>query len=118
MYDKAVLKSSAQTSGVGSAGGTKSEQRLVTKALDEAIRMTQLRLRVRNLTEFHLSESSDKALSVKHAYQMKLRDPEGLSALLFQGSGREPKRANGARRPRRYLQKILVPNKHTCKWKK
>ena len=57
-------------------------------------------------------------LSAKLAYQAeKKRDPEGLSASPF-GEWEEPKKANGTRRPRRYLQKILVQHKHIYKHEK
>ena len=57
-------------------------------------------------------------LSAKFTYQEEQkRDPEGLSTPLS-GSEQESKRANGARRPRRYLQKILVLHKHTYKHEK
>ena len=67
---------SAQTSGASNARGTNNEQYLITKAFSGAIGMTQLKLRVQNLVEFRLSESSDKALSAKYAYQAKSRDCE------------------------------------------
>jgi len=98
--------------------GEDSEKCLITKALGGTTEMTQLKMRIWNPTEFHLGESSDKALSSKHAYQAEQkRDPEGLSAPLS-GSGREPKRANGVRKSRRNLQKILVPHEHTYKQEK
>ena len=62
-----MLRLSAQTSGASSVGGTNNEQCLVTKALGGATGMTRLRLGVENPAEFHLSESSDKALSAKLA---------------------------------------------------
>jgi len=62
-----------------------------------------------------LGEFHGKTLSAKLAHQAEQkRDPEDLSAPLS-GSEKKPKRANGARRPRRYLQKILVSQKHTYK---
>ena len=67
-----------------------SNQCLITRALDGAIGMNQFRRRVKNPAKFYLDESSDKAQSAKHAYQAELERPDGLSALLFQGSGREP----------------------------
>jgi len=39
---------------------------------------------------FHLDESSDKELSVKHAYHAKHERPDGISTLLFRGSERQP----------------------------
>jgi len=71
-----VLRLSAQTSGASSAGDTNSKQYLVTKELGGATEMTWLKLRVRNPTEFRLSESSDKMLSGKYANQAKSRDRE------------------------------------------
>jgi len=56
-------------------GGTDNEQCLITKVLGRATGMTRLKLQVKNLTVFCLGESSDKALSVKHAYQAELKDP-------------------------------------------
>jgi len=41
------------------AGGTISEQYLITKALSRATGMTRLRLWVWNPAEFHLNESSE-----------------------------------------------------------
>ena len=35
---------------------------------------TQLKVRVENPAASHLDESSDKALSAKHAYQAELKD--------------------------------------------
>jgi len=52
--------------------------------------MTRLKRRVQNLTEFRLDESSGKALSAKHAYQAEHERSDGLSALLFRGSGGSP----------------------------
>jgi len=74
-----VLELSAQSSGANSAGGTNSEQCLVTKALGKVTEMTWLKLLVRNPAEFRLSESSDKAMSAKYAYQAKLERPRTLN---------------------------------------
>ena len=52
--------------------------------------MTRLKVRVENPAASRLNESSDKALSAKHAYQAELKKPDGLNALLFRDSGREP----------------------------
>ena len=52
--------------------------------------MTRLKRQVQNPAEFCLDESSGKALSAKHAYQAEHERPDGLSTLLFRGSGREP----------------------------
>ena len=84
-----MLQLSAQTSDASSVGGTNNEQCLITKTLGGATGMTQLRLRVKNLAEFRLSESSDKALSVKYANQAKPRDRDRLKRTL---SGSEHKR--------------------------
>jgi len=42
------------------------------------------------LAEFHLDESSGKALSAKHAYQVKLKDLTVYAHFSFRGCGREP----------------------------
>jgi len=42
------------------------------------------------LVEFRLGESSDKALSAKHAYQAEHERLDGLCILLFRESGQEP----------------------------
>jgi len=49
--------------------------------------MTRLRGRVLNSAEFRLDESSVKALTAKNAYQAEHERLDGLSALLFRGSG-------------------------------
>ena len=45
-----------------------------TGAPGEVIGMTRHKVRVENLTTFRLDESSDKALSTEHAYQVELKD--------------------------------------------
>ena len=86
---------------LSTAGGENNEQCLITKVLGGATGATRLKSKFEIGLEFRLGESNDKALSAEHIYQVEPRDPKGLSALLFRGSGREPKRANGDRRPRR-----------------
>ena len=51
--------------------------------------MTRLKVRVENLAASLLDKSSGKALSARYAYQAEHERPDGLSALLFRGSGRE-----------------------------
>jgi len=78
------------------------EQCLVIKALGRTTGMTRLKMRVENSATSRLGESSDKALSAKHAYQAEHERRDGLSTLLFRGSGRENPRArvrSGSRRP-------------------
>ena len=53
---------------LSSAGGTDSEQYLTLECLTELLEWLQ------NPAEFRLDESSVKALSAKHAYQVELRD--------------------------------------------
>jgi len=43
--------------------------------LDRVTRTTQFKMRVENLAASLLGESSDKALSAKHAYQAMLKQP-------------------------------------------
>ena len=45
-----------------------------TRAPGEVTGTTRLKMRVENLAASRLDESSGKALSVKHAYQAKLKD--------------------------------------------
>ena len=45
-----------------------------TRALGEVTGMTRLKVRVENPTASCLDESSGKALSAKHAYQVELKD--------------------------------------------
>jgi len=52
---------------------------------------TRLKVRVENQAASRLDESSGKALSAKYAYLGGAERPDGLSALLFRGSGREPR---------------------------
>jgi len=49
--------------------------------------MTRLRLRVENLAEFRLSESSDKVLSAKYVKQAKPRDREQSKRTPFREVG-------------------------------
>ena len=51
--------------------------------------MTWLRRRVENPAKFGLNESSDKALSAKHAYQVEHERPDSLSVLLYRETGQE-----------------------------
>ena len=61
-----------------------------TRAPGKITVMTRLKVRVENQAASRLDESSGKALSAKYAYLGGAERPDGLSALLFRGSGREP----------------------------
>jgi len=47
---------------------------LNTEALGEVTGTSRLKMRVQNPAASRLDESSDKALSTKHAYQAELKD--------------------------------------------
>ena len=59
-----------------------------TEAPDEVTGTTRLKVRVENPATSRLDESSDKALSAKHAYQAELKDLT-VRVFLFRGSGRD-----------------------------
>jgi len=61
--------------------------------LGDVTMMTRFKVQVENLAASRLNESSGKALSAKLAYQAEHGRPDGLSALLFRGSGLESSKA-------------------------
>ena len=61
-----------------------------TRASGKVTGMTRLKVRVENLAASHLDESSDKALSAKHAYQAELKDLTVRAHFSFEIVGENP----------------------------
>jgi len=67
-----------------------------TRAIGEVTRTTWLKVRVENPATSYLDESSDKALSAKHAYQAELKDLTVWAHFSFEVVGESPEAKVGS----------------------